>query len=261
MSASPSLYVDGDTILHRLTARSKLALLVGVFVLAYAFGHPAVVAVPLVGAFLALVWAGGWPNFRRLSVIVVALFVVGLVVWPAFTAPGGPVVLDLPFFQVTERELLFALGRSERIAAFIVGGLIFVTTTSNEEIVAGLRSLGFPYAFCFAIGTALRLFPTFLGATGTVRQAQAARGHDVGQGGPIERLRSYVPLLIPVFMTAIRNVQTQAMALEARGFDTRGERTFYDRRTFGLADWVATLAGLVLTVGSVALALLGYGTV
>jgi energy-coupling factor transport system permease protein len=261
VSASPSLYVDGDTLLHRLTARSKLALLLGVFVAAYAFGHPAVVALPLVASFLALVWAGGWRNFRRLSFIVVALFVVGLVVWPAFTPAGGPVVLDLPLYRVTERELLFALGRSERIAAFIVGGLIFVTTTTNEEIVSGLRSLGVPYAFCFAVGTALRLFPTFLGATGTVRQAQAARGHDVGRGGPIERLRSFVPLLIPVFMTAIRNVTTQSMALEARGFDTRGERTFYDRRTFGAADWAATAAGLVLTVASVALSLLGYGAV
>jgi energy-coupling factor transporter transmembrane protein EcfT len=261
VSASPSLYVDGDTLLHRLTARSKLALLTGVFVAAYAFDHPAVVAVPLVASFLALLWAGGWRNFRRLAGIVAALFVVGLLVWPSFTPAGGPVVLDLPFIEVTERELLFALGRSERIAAFIVGGLIFVTTTTNEEIVAGLRALGLPYAFCFAVGTALRLFPTFLGATGTVRQAQAARGHDVAQGGPLERLRNFVPLLIPVFMTAIRNVQTQSMALEARGCGTRGERTFYDRRTFAPADWAVTAFGLALTVASVVLALQGFGTV
>lgn len=261
MSSAPSLYVDRDTVVHGLTARSKLALLVGVFVAAYVFEHPLVVFVPLAAAFLALVWVGGWRNFRRLSAIVVALFVVGLVVWPAFTPPGGPVVVETSLIALTENELLVALGRSERIAAFILGGLIFVTTTTNEEIVAGLRALGLPYAFCFAVGTALRLFPTFLGATGTVRQAQAARGHDVGRGGPLQRLRNYVPLLIPVFMTAVRNVQTQAMALEARGFDTRGERTFYGRQTFETADWAAVAVGLVVAVGSVVLAYLGYGTV
>lgn len=261
MSNSPSLYVDRDTILHRLTARSKLALLVGVFTGAYVFGHPGWVAVPLLATFVALVLVGGWANFKRLAFIVAALFLVGFVVWPSFTPAGGPVVVDLPIVRLTERELLFALGRSERIAAFIVGGLVFVTTTSNEEIVAGLRSLGIPYAFCFALGTALRLFPTFLGATSTVRQAQAARGHDVGRGGPVERLRSYIPLLIPVFMTAIRDVQTQAMALEARGFDTRGERTFYNRRSFAATDWVVTAVGVVLTVGSLWLSLLGYGAV
>lgn len=261
MSSSPSLYVDRDTVLHRLTARSKLALVVGVFTASYVFGHPLWVGVPLVVSFAALVLVGGWQNFRRLSYIVAALFLVGFVVWPSFTPPGGPVVVDVLFVRLTERELLFALGRSERIAAFIVGGLLFVTTTSNEEIVAGLRSLGFPYAFCFALGTALRLFPTLLGATSTVRQAQAARGHEVGRGGPIERLRSYVPLLVPVLMSAVRDVQTQSMALEARGFDTRGERTFYDRQTFSGADWATALFGLALTVGSVVLSLSGYGSV
>lgn len=261
MSSSPSLYVDRDTFFHRLNARSKLALLTGVFVMAYVFGDPLWVFVPLAASFGALVLVGGWPNFKRLSFIVVALFLVGFAVWPAFAASGGAVLLETPLGTLTERDVLFALGRSERIAAFIVGGLLFVTTTSNEELVAGMRSLGLPYAFCFAVGTALRLFPTFLGSANTVRQAQAARGHAVGGGNPFETLRSYVPLLIPVFMTAIRNVQTQAMALEARGFDTRGERTFYNRQPFRPADWAVAAFGLALAAGSVYLRLQGYGAV
>ncbi len=261
MSASPSLYVDRETFLHRLNARSKLALLTGIFVMAYVFGDPLWVFVPLAASFLALVLVGGWPNFKRLSFIVVALFLIGFAVWPAFTHGGGPVWLETPFGSITEREVLFALGRSERIATFIIGGLLFVTTTSNEEIVAGMRSLGIPYAFCFAVGTALRLFPTFLGSANTVRQAQAARGHEVRGRNPVTLLRSYIPLLIPVFMTAIRNVQTQAMALEARGFDTRGSRSFYNRQSFTGADWVVTVFGLALVVGSLYLRLRGYGTV
>ncbi len=238
-----------------------MGLLTGVFVTAYVFGDPLWVFVPLAASFLALVAVGGWPNFKRLSFIVVALFLVGFAVWPAFTEPGGEVLLATPLGSITEREVLFALGRSQRIAAFIVGGLLFVTTTSNEEIVAGMRSLGVPYAFCFAVGTALRLFPTFLGSANTVRQAQAARGHEVGGNNPIALLRSYVPLLIPVFMTAIRNVQTQAMALEARGFDTRGERSFYNKQPFEAVDWAIAAFGLALAVASVSIRLQGYGTV
>ncbi|USZ73569.1 energy-coupling factor transporter transmembrane component T family protein [Natronosalvus halobius] len=261
MSASPSLYVDRETFLHRLNARSKLALITGVFVAAYVFGDPRWVFVPLAATFLALVAVGGWPNFKRLSFIVVALFLIGFAVWPAFTHGGGAPLLETPLGTLTEREVLFALGRSERIAAFIVGGLLFVTTTSNEEIVAGMRSLGLPYAFCFAVGTALRLFPTFLGSANTVRQAQAARGHEPGGRNPVTLLRSYIPLMIPVFMTAIRNVQTQAMALEARGFDTRGERSFYNKQPFTAADWATAGFGIALAVGAIALRLQGYGTV
>lgn len=262
MSASRSLYVDRDTFLHRLDARAVLALAGAVFVAAYVFADPLFVAVPLGVAVLALAWAGALRNLRRVWFVVVALFVFGVVVWTGFAPPEGPVVVSAPLLgDVTSGQLAVALGRSLRIAAFVVGGLVFVSTNANEEIVAGLRGLGLPYAFCFAVGTALRLFPTFFDAAGTVRQAQQARGLDVGGSNPIARLRAYVPLLVPVFMTAFRNVETQSMALEARGFDPRRDRTFYRAPSFDAADWAATGLALAATVGVVALSLLGYGSV
>lgn len=248
---SASLYVHGESLFHRLTPRAKLALAVGLFAVALVFEHPAFVAGPFLAALAVVLAVGGWRNLRRLRVIILAVFLVGLVVWPAFTPAGGPVVFTTPVFAVTEREALVALGRSTRFAAFIVVGVTFVTVTANEELVAGLRSLGVPYPICFAFGTALRLFPTLLSATGTVRQAQAARGHDLDAGGPIERLRNFVPLLVPVFVTAIRDVQTRAMALEARGFDPQADRTFYNRQSYRPSDWIATAAGLGLVVVSV----------
>ncbi|MFB6154485.1 MAG: energy-coupling factor transporter transmembrane protein EcfT [Haloferacaceae archaeon] len=261
MSAASGLYVDRESFFHSLDPRATLALVVALFVPAYTFGDPRWVAVPLAVGFAALLYAGGWRNFLRLRFIVFALFVVGLVVWPSFTEAGGPTILDLGFYSVTRREFLFALGRSMRIASFIVGGLVFVTTTSNEEIVRGMRELGLPYAFCFAVGTALRLFPTFLGAAGTVRQAQEARGLDLSASNPVERLRRFVPLLIPVFMTAFRNVHTQSMALEARGFDTRRQRTFYAAESYDGVDWVVTGLALVVVAGSFVASYLGYGGV
>ncbi len=259
MSAT-SLYVDRSSPIHRLDPRSTLALVTAIFVAGYIFDDPRFAAVPLIAAFLALVAVGGWRNFKRLSPIVAALFVVGLVVWPAFTEPGGSILIDVGPIALSEREALFALGRSERIAVFIVGGLLFVTTTSNEEIVRGMRQVGIPFAFCFAVGTALRLFPTFLDAAGTVKQAQEARGLDLSDGNLIERLRSSVPLLVPVFMTAFRNVNTQSMALEARGFDTRRDRTFYGETPLSGRDWAVIAASGIVAVGAIWLRLSGYGT-
>lgn len=261
MSDTYSLYVDRDTLLHRLGTRTKLALLIALFVVAYVFAHPVIVVVPLFVAFVALVYAGGLRNLERIWFVVVALFVVSLVVWPRFVEDGGSVVFTVGPILITMQEFLIALGRSERIAAFIIGGLVFVTTTSNEEIVRGMRQLGFPYAFCFAVGTALRLFPTFLGAAGTVRQAQEARGLDLSATNPIERTRRFVPLLIPVFMTAFRNINTQSMALEARGFDTRRERTFYGEESFTATDWAAVGISVIIVIAAIILSLRGFGSV
>lgn len=255
-----SLYVDADTPLHRLSARAKLALSMALFVPAYVFGRPEFVAIPLVLALAAL-WVGkGLKNLKRVWFIVVALFVVGLVVWPGFVERGGPTLIDVGPVFLSEKQALFATARSMRIATFILGGLAFISTTSNEEVVRGMRQLGLPYAFCFAVGTALRLFPTFLGAAGTVRQAQEARGMDLSANNPIARLKQFIPLLVPVFMTAFRNVETQSMALEARGFDTRRQRTFYNDQSFGTADWAAVGVTLVVAVAAIAASTMGVGT-
>lgn len=259
--SSASLYVDRGTFIHRLNARTKMALVTAVFIVAFVFGHPLWVFVPLASTFGVLIWVGGWRNFKKLSFIVVALFVIGFVVWPSFAAPGGREVISTSFLTITERQVVFALGRSERIATFIVGGILFVTTTTNEELVAGLRSIGIPYVICFTVGTALRLFPTFLDSAGGVRQAQAARGHEAGVGGPVKQLKSYLPLLIPVLMSSLRNVSAQSMAFEARGFDPTRERSFYNRQPFKRVDWVVTVAAFVVVVGAVVLAFQGYGTV
>jgi len=257
--SAPTLYVDRDTLLHRLNPRAKFVLVLGLFTAAYVFTNPAFVAIPLVVSLVALAYTGGLPNLMRLWFVLVMLFLVGFVVWPAYAPARGPVVVDLVVFQITEFQFLFALGRSERIVAFIVAGFAFITTTSNEEIVQGMRAFRIPFAFCFAVGTALRLFPTFLGATGTVKQAQEARGLDLSEGGPIQRIRNYVPLLIPVLMTAVRQVNTQAMALEARGFDASRGRTFYARQPFGAVDWAATVLGVAVAAVSVYASLNGVG--
>ena len=245
-----SLYVSADTPVHRLTARSKIGLATALSIAAFVFTTPIAVGIVLAVAFGALAWAGGLRNLRRVWFIVVALFVVGFVVWPAFTPARGPTVLATPLGSLSSYELRFALGRSFRIVSFIIIGLAFVSATSNEGIVRGLRSIGLPYAFCFAVGTALRLFPTFLSAADTVRQAQEARGLDFSAGNPIERARGYVPLLVPVFVNAVRQVNDQSMALEARGFDTRGERTFHGKRPLAGRDWIALALATLIVVGT-----------
>jgi energy-coupling factor transport system permease protein len=255
-----SLYIDTESFLHRLDPRAKLILLLAMFVPAYTFGRPEFIAIPFVAALVGLWIGGGLRNLRRVWFIIVALFVVGLVVWPGFVERGGPVIVDAGPVFLTEKQGLFALGRSLRITSFILGGLVYVSTTSNEEIVRGMRGFGLPYAFCFAVGTALRLFPTFLDAAGTVRQAQEARGLEISSKNPIDRARAFIPLLLPVFMTAFRNIETQSMALEARGFDTRSERTFYGASSFATRDWLAIVATVAVAVASIALSTVGVGT-
>lgn len=259
--SSLTLYVNDNSVFHSLSARAILALATAVSVTAYVFNSPSFVGGILATAVFTLVLAGGGSNLRRAAPILVALTIMGFLLWPAFVPSHGPTFLAIREFELSLFEVRYALGRSLRIATFLVVGLFVVTTTSEEELVHGLRKMGVPFAICFSIVTALRLVPDILNSVQTVKEAQATRGFDTASKNPVRRIRNYIPLLIPAFLTAFRRIETQAIALESRGFSPSSNRSYYNPQPFRWIDRFAVMIAVVVIFGSIYLSYQGIGQI
>ncbi len=250
----PSLYLDRDTFVHRLDPRTKMLLLLGTFVLAFVFLNPlylaGVMALVLISGYLAESLA----NLRRIWFILLAIAAVSTILWTVFGSG------QTPLFLFVEREaLMYGIAVALRIDITVVTGMIFLSVTRNEEIATGLARLGIPYRFAFAVSTALRLVPTIAATGATISQAQRSRGLDLDSGNFLERIRKYVPLLVPVFISTVRSTNVFSMALESKGFGAGRKRTFFLRISFGWRDAVALVVFVALLAGSITLRALGYG--
>ena len=250
----PFLYLDRDTFVHRLDPRTKMFLLVGTFVLAFLFVNPlfglVVLAVVVVFGYLAK----SLVNLKRIRFILVMITLVTTVLWCIF-ASG-----ETPLFLFVEREaLLYGIGVSLRIDTTIIAGMIFLSTTRNEEITTGLVMLGIPYRFAFAVSTALRLVPAVAATGSTIGQAQRSRGLDLDSGGVVERVRKRIPLLIPVFVSTIRSTNIFSMALESKGFGANPARTYFLRLAMTRRDTLVLLVFALLLAMALALRFTGYG--
>jgi energy-coupling factor transport system permease protein len=234
------IYLDRDTVIHRLDPRTKIFMLLTAFFVLLYFQDPLWV-LPL--SALVIVWgfiAKALVNLRRIRYILFILTISSLIMWTLFS--GG----ETPLFWIFEVEAVkYSIARTLVMLSLITTGMILLSTTRNEELVIGMIKLGLPYRVGFAFSTALRLVPTIASSTQTIAQAQRSRGLDLDSGNILERLRKYIPLLIPVFISTIRGTNTFGMALEAKGFGAREERTFYLNPTIGQADYIV-LAGLAL---------------
>src|SRR4028119_1193597 len=93
-------------------------------------------------------------NLKRIRFILVMIGLVTVVLWSVFSQGETPL-----FLFVEWEALLYGIGTALKIVATIIAGMIFLSTTRNEEIATGLAKLGIPYRFAFAISTALRLGP------------------------------------------------------------------------------------------------------
>ncbi len=235
-----TLYVPAPTVLHRLHPVTKLVGL-GAFVVAAFVVDDPVVLVPLAAGIAALLALGhGLGNARRFRLMFLLVFVATILVWTFFYR-----TVLVP----TWAGFLFGLSTAIRLSAFLAVGILFLTTTRVEEIAYGLRCLHVPYTVGFTLTLAFRLVPVFFDAALTIVQAQRCRGLEFGRGSVLARLRRYVPVIVPVFIGALRRADRMAMALELRGFNSGRPRTTYLRAQAGWGDVVAA----TLAVGTAAL--------
>lgn len=250
------LYVEGNSPLHRLDPRPKMLLVVGLIFLAVAAEHPLVPGALLGLVLAAAQVAGAWPALRRVRTILLTIGGFSTVAW-ALLARGTTPLLG----PVTVESLLYGLGTGLKLVATIAGSVVFLATTKNEEIAAGLIRLGLPYPMAFAFSTALRLVPTFVGTGATIIQAQKSRGLDVESGHLLERMRKHIPLVVPIFAGAIRSANRLAMALESKGFGARPRRTYYLELRMGPGDWAAVAVAALMFLGFLLIRLTGWGEI
>jgi energy-coupling factor transport system permease protein len=250
----PSLYLDRDTWVHRLDPRTKMFLLIGAFVLAFIFLDPLYVLVVLALVLVFGHMAKSLANLRRIWFILLAVALLTIVLWSLVSSGRTPL-----FLFVELESVLYGVSIALRIDTTIIAGVIFLSTTRNEEVAIGLVKLGIPYRFAFAVTTALRLVPTIAGTGYTISQAQRSRGLDLDSGNILQRTRKYVPLLVPVFVTTIRSTNVFSMALESKGFGAGGKRTFYLQTALHRRDAVVLVVFVALLACAIALRVMGYG--
>ena len=242
------LYLDKDTAVHRLDPRTKVTASLILFVICLCFNHPLYMAGISLGIFLIALWARAMTNFRRLRYVLILLILFSTLLWPFFIE-GPTRWWSFGPLSLSRESVFYGLAMGLRLATFVSIGLIFLSTTRNEELTGGLILMGLPYPLAFALSTALRLVPTFAGAGATIIQAQMSRGLDLETGNLFKRIGKFIPQAVPLFIYAVHHTNTLAMALEAKGFDPKVKRSFYYRPKMKAVDY-GVIVFFVLLMGT-----------
>jgi len=244
------LYLDRHSILHTLHPVTKIVALALLFALPFYSTDPLIVSAAFAFAGVVLIIARATPNLRKAILLMALLALSSTVLWSVF-APGQTKILRLGFVSVTRESLAYGLAMALRLNAVILAGLAFLSCTRIEELTWALHKIGVPYALSFALSLAFRLVSLFFQTTHGIVQAQKARGLDLDSGSVFSRIRKYVPLLIPVFVYGVRNVDLMAMALESRGFRATSRRTHYLAYTIRWSDYAILLLLAALNAGAI----------
>ena len=225
MSQSLSLYLDRPSWVQRLHPLTKLAVVLLILVSGLAL--PGIWAGYAVMLILVLPLAIGGKVHRELLATTLKVtfpFAISVFLIQGFLWPGGTPLVSLGPVSLKAEGLLFAIRSVGRIMVVISGFLWFAYTTRPDRLMVALNQKGAPNSLVYMVVATLQIVPRFQSRAAAILDAQRSRGLET-RGNLLVRSRALLPLVIPLVLSSLIDVEERAMAIEARGFNRSGLKT------------------------------------
>lgn len=249
-------YYPAKSILHRLDPRTKLVAtllyLISLFLFDGFAGY--LVATVFLISIIKLSRVPFSYIVKGLKPIIMLLMIT--VLFNLFLTRSGEVLFSFWIFTVTSGGLHTAVFMAMRLIYLILGSSLMTFTTTPNELTDGIERLLGPlrkikvpvHEIAMMMSIALRFIPILLEETDKIMKAQIARGADFESGNIIQRAKSMIPILVPLFVSAFRRANDLAMAMEARCYNGGEGRTKMKPLHYEQRDYIAYVIVVIYVV-------------
>lgn len=253
MSQSVSLYAARASGLHRLHPLTKLVLVGLILILGLVLPGVLGPYLPVLALILPLaVWGQILGPLGNTLWRIVLPFAVSVLLVQGLFWQGGPILATMGPLSFKVDGVNFAIQSTGRILVVVGSFLLLTFSTRPDTLMISLDQWGIPSTVTYIVLTSLQIVPRFRSRADTILAAQQSRGLAV-EGGLVRRFRSLLPLVVPLILGSIIDVEQRAISLEARAFGRTGARTsltvIQDSRGQALARRaMAIFVGAALTI-------------
>lgn len=247
-------YIPGNSFVHRLDPRSKLlAMMVFIVVVFWAnnvLTNGLILAFTLLAILLSKIPLTFFINGVK-PMIGIILFTTLFQVF--FTQQGTPLV-SFGIIKITDFGLAQALLIFMRFVLIILMSTVLTLTTMPLSLADAVESLLKPFRIFkvpaheigLMLSLSLRFVPTLMDDTTRIMNAQRARGVDFGEGSLMQKVKTIIPILIPLFASSFKRADALATAMESRGYQGGDGRSKFRQLDWQLKDSLTLLTFLGL---------------
>ncbi len=251
-------YFPGHSPVHRMDPRMKLILTIFYIVILFVVSNP-------LGFIPAVLFLGFAYGVSQIPVKMIAKSIKPILPIIIFTGvlnllfiDGKTVLFAAGPIHITVQGIYTSLKMALRLVLLIAGTSLMTYTTSPisltdaiERLLSPLKAVHFPaHELAMMMSIALRFIPTLVEETDKIMSAQKARGADMDSGGLIQRAKSLIPVMIPLFISAFRRAEELALAMECRCYHGGEGRTRMKQLKYTGIDFTAlgVMVGLLAVI-------------
>lgn len=254
-------YYPAKSVVHRLDPRVKLICtllyLISLFLFSSIPGY--LVATVFLVCVIHISKVPFSYIVKGLKPVIMLLMIT--VLFNLFLTRQGDVLFHAWIFTITEGGLRTAVYMAIRLVYLIIGSSLMTFTTTPNELTDGIEAVLHPlnkihvpvHEIAMMMSIALRFIPILLEETDKIMKAQLARGADFESGNILQRAKSMVPILVPLFVSAFRRANDLAMAMEARCYRGGDGRTKMKPLRYKSRDYAAYIIVIAYVAAVVAI--------
>ena len=218
-------YYPAHSFLHDTDPRVKTILYAIYLVAIFMIKEP--IAIGVLGGIIILQLIMGkitpsilWSTVKPMIPLALFIFVINML-----TIREGDVLFAWQIIVITKSGIGRAVIMAIRLIFLIISTSILLTLTTTplkmsdalESLFKPLQIIKIPvHEMAMMMSIALRFIPTLAQETDKIMKAQQSRGADYDTGSFINKVKGYITVLIPLFVSSFRRADELAVAMDAR---------------------------------------------
>ena len=227
-------YYKADSLLHQTDPRVKSVLYVLYLAAIFIVSTPQAIIALTVITVLQLIMARIKPKILWTTVKPILPIAIFILIINILTIRQGETLCEWNIIKITDYGIYRAVLMSVRLVFLIISTSILLTLTTTplkisdalEKLFAPLKVIKVPvHEMAMMMSIALRFIPTLVSETDKIMKAQVSRGADYDTGSFINRIKGYITVLIPLFVSSFKRAEELAVAMDARCYKGGDGRT------------------------------------
>jgi energy-coupling factor transport system permease protein len=227
----------GDSVIHRLDPRIKglyaIVMMVAAMLYSEFYAMVFLVFLPIPLVFLARVRKEWLRSLKGSAFFASFIFLINLITGYLYAG-----------LVLTSETIFYSLSMTLRFIILMESFSLFFLTTIPDDLSLALEKIGIPHDFCFAFTSAIRFVPDLALEIQSIMDAQKSRGLELEKGSFMERVRNYIPILVPMLIRSFQRSLELAEAMESRAYGAQKKRTSLYELKMARSDYIAL--GLIL---------------
>lgn len=248
-------YFPGESIIHRTDPRVKIVLTIILMITLLVIDSYTAFLLFAILSFGAVL-VSGIPIRYTLKGLKPIMFIIVFAAFMNMFFTPGIAFFSFKFINITYEGIHLAAKMALRLSLLVISTSLLTLTTTPIALTDGIERLFEPlkhikvpvHEFAMMMTIALRFIPTLLEETDKIMKAQSSRGADFDTGNIVKRAKSFIPILVPLFVSAFRRADELADAMNARCYRGGVGRTRMNELRLSSIDIIVCLVIVIFEI-------------